>query len=223
MHNGYGAALAGSRGAARSGIENVKTVVSRGVLLDIPRILGVDHLEPGFAIGADLLDEACEAHGVEVGAGDMVLVRTGDMARRRELPGWDGRDLDEVHGGGAALRPALSVHRRAPGAVRVPGRQALHVRSAPTAGAGRRVHPRDRQVPQGASIRQCEASAKCERLKPRWISYRPRAGATGNGTFTGHGASRASTEGRPRSIRSSHAGQSDGWCWAISGHASTAA
>ncbi|MYJ42711.1 MAG: cyclase family protein, partial [Acidimicrobiaceae bacterium] len=66
MHNGYGAALAGSRGAARSGIENVKTVVSRGVLLDIPRILGVDHLEPGFAIGADLLDEACEAHGVEV-------------------------------------------------------------------------------------------------------------------------------------------------------------
>ena len=108
MYNGYDAGLVDSRGAARNGIENVKTVVSRGVLLDIPRVLGVDHLEPGFAIGADLLDEACEAHGVEVGTGDMVLIRTGDMARRRDLPGWDGYSAGDSPGLSLLAAPWLA-------------------------------------------------------------------------------------------------------------------
>lgn len=89
MYNGYDARLVSSRGASKNGIENPKTVVSRGVLLDIPRVLGIDHLEPGFAIDADLLDQACAFHGVTVGTGDIVLIRTGDMARRRTLPHWD--------------------------------------------------------------------------------------------------------------------------------------
>lgn len=90
MYNGYDARLVSSTGADKNGIENQKTVVSRGVLLDIPRVRGVEHLEPGEAITGEDLDAACEHHGVEVGTGDMVLIRTGDMARRRELPGWDG-------------------------------------------------------------------------------------------------------------------------------------
>jgi|TARA_B100000315_G_scaffold239087_1_gene257502 kynurenine formamidase len=90
MYNGYDARLVSAQGAEKNGIENQKTVVSRGVLLDIPRVVGVEHLEPGFAIDSDLLDRACETHGVEVGTGDIVLVRTGDMERRRSLPGWDG-------------------------------------------------------------------------------------------------------------------------------------
>lgn len=90
MYNGYDARLVSSTGADKNGIENQKTVVSRGVLLDIPRARGVEHLEPGDAITGEDLDAACEHHGVEVGTGDMVLIRTGDMARRRELPGWDG-------------------------------------------------------------------------------------------------------------------------------------
>ncbi len=108
MYNGYDAALVSSGGAARNGIENVKTVVSRGVLLDIPRVLGVDHLEPGFAIGPELLDEACEAHGTDVGTGDMVLVRTGDMARRRSLPGWDGYSAGDSPGLSLLAAPWLA-------------------------------------------------------------------------------------------------------------------
>jgi kynurenine formamidase len=90
MYNGYDARLVSSAGADKNGIENQKTVVSRGVLLDIPRVRGVEYLEPGDAITGDDLDSACEHHGVEVGTGDIVLIRTGDMARRRGLPGWDG-------------------------------------------------------------------------------------------------------------------------------------
>lgn len=108
MYNDFDATLVSSQGAARNGVENVKTVVSRGVLLDLPRVLGVDCLEPGFAIGSDLLDQACDTHGVEVGSGDMVLVRTGDMARRRSLPGWDGYSAGDSPGLSLASAPWLA-------------------------------------------------------------------------------------------------------------------
>jgi kynurenine formamidase len=101
MYNGYGADLVGGSGARRNGIENIPTLVTRGVLLDLPRVLGRDHMDPGEAIGADLLDLACTRHGVEVVEGDALLIRTGDMARRRSLPGWDD------YAGGAA--PGLSL------------------------------------------------------------------------------------------------------------------
>jgi len=98
MYNGYDARLVSSQGAALNGIENHKAIVSRGVLLDIPRMLGKDYLDPGEAITAEHLDAACEFHNVEVGTGDMVLIRTGDMARRRELPGWDGYSAGDSPG-----------------------------------------------------------------------------------------------------------------------------
>ena len=98
MYNDYDARLVSSRGAALNGIENQKTVISRGVLLDLPRVLGKDHLTPGEAITSEHLDAACEFHDVEVGTGDIVLIRTGDMARRRDLPGWDGYSAGDSPG-----------------------------------------------------------------------------------------------------------------------------
>ncbi len=98
MYNGYDAELVSSKGAELNGIEQHKAVVSRGVLLDIPRSMGREYLEPGEAITADDLDAACEFHGVEVGTGDMVLIRTGDMAHRRDLPGWDGYSAGDSPG-----------------------------------------------------------------------------------------------------------------------------
>ena len=53
-------------------------IVGRGVLLDVARHLGVEHLDPGFPIGPDELDGA-RAQGVTVGAGDIVLVHTGHV------------------------------------------------------------------------------------------------------------------------------------------------
>ena len=98
MYNGYDARLVSSSGAAKNGIENHKAVVSRGVLLDIPQMMGKEYLDPGEAITGEHLDAACEHHGVEVGTGDMVLIRTGDMLRRRNLPAWDGYSAGDSPG-----------------------------------------------------------------------------------------------------------------------------
>jgi kynurenine formamidase len=102
MYNGYPASEVTSRGARRNGIEHFATVATRGVLLDVPRALGREHLDPGEAIGPDLLDQVCESERVTAGRGDVVLVRTGDMARRRGLPGWDGYAAGDA--------PGLSLH-----------------------------------------------------------------------------------------------------------------
>ena len=79
LYNGYWAGLVTSRsGARRLGTHHqADGIDGRAVLLDVARHLGVDALDVGFAIGPDLLDEVCSAEGVSVGAGDVLLVRTG--------------------------------------------------------------------------------------------------------------------------------------------------
>lgn len=108
MYNGYPAAEVTSRGAARNGIEHYAKVATRGVLLDVPRALGREHLGPGEAIGPALLDRVCEHEGVAVEPGDIVLVRTGDMARRRDLPGWDGYSAGDAPGLSLRAAPWLA-------------------------------------------------------------------------------------------------------------------
>jgi kynurenine formamidase len=57
-------------------------------LLDIPRLRGVDRLEPGDAIDPDELDEL-DATGVTVEQGDIVLVHTGRDRRRSARGPWN--------------------------------------------------------------------------------------------------------------------------------------
>ena len=57
LYNGYDANLVSSEGAKKNGIEKIaRGVVARGVLLDIPRVKGVDWLEPAYAITVADLD-----------------------------------------------------------------------------------------------------------------------------------------------------------------------
>jgi kynurenine formamidase len=79
LYNGYPASAVTSAGASRLGIHLVRSLVSRGVLLDVARAKGTDVLDGGYAIQPDDLDAACELAGVEVEPGDVVLVRTGQM------------------------------------------------------------------------------------------------------------------------------------------------
>ncbi|HEY1831181.1 MAG TPA: cyclase family protein [Acidimicrobiales bacterium] len=80
IYNGYPASSVTAEGAGRCGIHRAGTVISRGVLLDVARALGRDVLEPGHPISPADLDAACAlGDGVEVEAGDIVLVRTGQM------------------------------------------------------------------------------------------------------------------------------------------------
>lgn len=110
LYNGHSAAHVSAGGAARGGIENVPTLASRGVLLDMPRYFGVGHLEPGHAIGPADLDGACAAEGVEVRSGDVVLVRTGDMKARRDQPGWAGYSAGDAPGLSLLAAPWLRDH-----------------------------------------------------------------------------------------------------------------
>lgn len=59
------------------GVHTIEPMIRRGVLLDIPRTLGVDRCEGGYEITVADLDKACADEGVEVRAGDVVLIRSG--------------------------------------------------------------------------------------------------------------------------------------------------
>jgi len=81
VYNGYPSeTITNSEGATRCGIENLRTVCSRGVLLDVARAKGVDVLECPYAITAKDLDDAVALGNVEIKSGDIVLVRTGRMS-----------------------------------------------------------------------------------------------------------------------------------------------
>jgi kynurenine formamidase len=58
-------------------------IVTRGVLLDIPRARGVDSLPPEEWITAADLDAAEEVAGLKVGTGDAVIIRSGSSTRER--------------------------------------------------------------------------------------------------------------------------------------------
>ena len=79
LYNGVASSVITETGAARMGIDKIRTLVGRGVLLDVAGAKGVDRLDGGYALTADDLDAAC-AHGhVEIHLGDIVLLRTGQM------------------------------------------------------------------------------------------------------------------------------------------------
>jgi kynurenine formamidase len=89
MYGGHGTELVTSRGAQRNAMTNAKDrMVGRGVLLDVPRHLGKPWLDVDHAIQADEMAACAEAQGVEVGEGDFVLVRTGQIAMCRDAGSW---------------------------------------------------------------------------------------------------------------------------------------
>lgn len=62
---------------------------TRGVLIDIAWLKGVAYLEPGAAIFPEDLDAWSAKAGIEIGAGDVVLIRTGRWARHDERGSWN--------------------------------------------------------------------------------------------------------------------------------------
>jgi kynurenine formamidase len=89
MYNGVDATMVGSKGALVNDVTNgCGRMIGRGVLLDLPAALDVPWLEPGYAITSDDLERCEKHHGVEVGQGDFVFVRTGQMAQVRDRGSW---------------------------------------------------------------------------------------------------------------------------------------
>lgn len=64
-------------GLKKLGIENVGPIFTRGVLIDVARQRKVERLKSGDVITRRDLEDALKAQGVELTAGDVVLIRTG--------------------------------------------------------------------------------------------------------------------------------------------------
>ncbi|MFF4834769.1 cyclase family protein [Streptomyces sp. NPDC001315] len=80
LYNGRPAGTVTAHGGAEfSGIDKARHVVSRGVLLDVARARGVERLDGGHAVTPEDLEAAEELAGTRVRAGDVVLVRTGQI------------------------------------------------------------------------------------------------------------------------------------------------
>ncbi len=102
MYNGYAANEITSSGAKKNGIENAKSkIITRGVLLDVARYRKKNWLDPGEAIYPADLDGAASMGNVSVGKGDIVLIRTGQIAQVRAEKSWG------TYSGGSA--PGLGV------------------------------------------------------------------------------------------------------------------
>jgi kynurenine formamidase len=59
------------------GMDTIRPLLARGLLLDVAGHRGVPRLPPGYQITVDDLEATAQAQGVTIRAGDVVLVRTG--------------------------------------------------------------------------------------------------------------------------------------------------
>jgi kynurenine formamidase len=91
-------------GASAGAIDVLKDgLVARAVLLDVPRVRGVQWLEPGEHVFPKDLEAAERELGVRTGPGDVLLVRTGHARRLAECDPWDTREAK------AGLHPTAAV------------------------------------------------------------------------------------------------------------------
>jgi kynurenine formamidase len=89
MFNGFPQETVTERGAAKLSIRNFKNgILTRGILMDIARLKGVDYLEPGTAIYPEDLDAWEKKARLKVGSGDVVFIRTGRWALRDSKGAW---------------------------------------------------------------------------------------------------------------------------------------
>jgi len=101
LYNGWTAAeVLSATGAARNGIDKLASagILSRGVLLDLARLRGVERLAPSTLVTPAELDAACARQGVSILPGDIVLLRTGHINvwlqdGQRETYLWQGPGL----------------------------------------------------------------------------------------------------------------------------------
>jgi len=116
MWNGYDCRTVTTSGAQKAGIEKTKDrMIGRGVLLDIPALLGKKWLPDGLAITNEMLD-AAEAHQkVKVKRGDYLIVRTGHVEAKLAAKTWDGYSGGDAPG--LAFESLDWLHKRQVAAV----------------------------------------------------------------------------------------------------------
>jgi kynurenine formamidase len=98
MYNGISRQEVTEKGAGRLSVHRMKNgIFTRGVLMDIPRLKGVPHLDPGTPIYPADLDAWEKKAGLRAGPGDVVLIRTGRWALRAAQGPWPPSELAGLH------------------------------------------------------------------------------------------------------------------------------
>jgi len=135
-YNGYARADVNTdKGCTKLGIQNLKEgVVTRGVLVDLPRLRGVPYLEPGTPIYVEDLEAWEKKAGVKIASGDALLVRTGRWARREKLGPWN------VAQGAAGLHASVAPWIKARGVAFLGGDAAQDVVPSMVEGVALPIH-----------------------------------------------------------------------------------
>jgi kynurenine formamidase len=90
MYNGVSQRDVTDKGAGRLSVLLMKDgLLTRGVLMDIPRLLGVEYLAGRRAILPQDLEAWEKKSGVKAGPGDAIFIRTGRWTRRAKHGDWD--------------------------------------------------------------------------------------------------------------------------------------
>ena len=108
--------------------------VTRGVLVDLPHLRGVDWLEPSTPIFVSDLEEWEAYAGVRVSPGDVLLVRTGRWAKREQEGPW------RYGQGGAGLHASVLPWLRERGVSLLVGDAVNDVQPSGVEGLNRPVH-----------------------------------------------------------------------------------
>jgi len=83
LYNGFPADRIAAEGCPEDSVLPIKTgILTRGVIIDIARLKGVDYLQPGEPIYPEDLAAWEKQTGVKVASGDAVFVRSGRWAMR---------------------------------------------------------------------------------------------------------------------------------------------
>ena len=102
LYNDISPSASTPEGCGKLGIQNLKSgIITRGILLDFPRLKGVPYLEPTTPIYIEDIEAWERQAGVRVSAGDVIFVRTGRWARRAALGPW------KVSGNSAGLHASV--------------------------------------------------------------------------------------------------------------------
>lgn len=105
LYNGYSARTTVG-GLQKASVEPIARhgVIGSAVLLDVPRHLGVEALEPGYRISLDLVHEVAEAQGSPINSRDILVLRTNYLSAYYIDPDEFWKTFDEP---GLQYSPAL--------------------------------------------------------------------------------------------------------------------
>jgi hypothetical protein len=135
IFNGYPFEVDKKEGCRNLSIDRMgNAYVTRGVLVDIPRLRGVNWLEPTTPIFASDLEEWERFAKVRVGPGDVLLVRTGRWALRAARGPW------AYDSGGAGLHASVLPWLHARGVSVLVGDAVNDVQPSGIEGIARPIH-----------------------------------------------------------------------------------